>query len=293
MLKIAASLLIALTAVPAMAQSPENGLSFGGEVKLEYVDANSHTWAFDGDASMTWRSGGLLGFDASIDTTYLEDGSDFTNLWAAAVFATGSGEFAIGAPRPLVDSRRVMPRFSSSRLVDLGTSFFLGPLASTASASDHGLTSGITFVNTAGNLTFGGGFHHMNDGTNVDVMEGIMQYRSGSTTYFISGEFAKVDGPNARLLQIGALHDAERFDVGASFSQFEATDTTHAIRLHGSYDVMSSLTVRGDVLMVQDSSDLYSLSATYGMENGLFVEGGGTKNNAGTEVYDIGVGFKF
>jgi hypothetical protein len=293
MIKLMGPALVALSALPAAAQD-SNGLSFGGAVKLEYLDApSSNLWVFDGDVGMSWRSGGLLGFDASVDTTYLDDGTDLTNVWGALVLSTGAGDFAVGAPRPLVDSLDPMPNVSTSRLVDLETGFLRGPIASLDSTQDNGLTPGLTYVNTAGNLTYGAGYHHLNDGDNIDILEGVMQYKSGATTYFISGEFVDQDGPNARLLQIGAFHDAERFDLGAAFAQADASDTNHSLRLYGAYDVMPSLTVRGDVMMIQDASDLYSVSATYGMENGLFVEGGGTKLGGDGEIYDIGIGFKF
>lgn len=285
--------LLALTALPAFAQDASNGLSFGGEVKLEYLDAGSGIWAFDGDVGMSWRSGGLLGFDAALDTTYLDDGSDFTNLWGALVLSTGAGEFAVGAPRPLVETMRVMPRFSSSRVVDLETSFLLGPITAIASASDSGVTPGVTWKQDTGNLTFGAGYHHLNDGGNVDIVEGVMRYESGATTFFISGEFANVPGTNVSLMQIGAFHDADRFDLGAALAQLDTTGKTNTLRLYGSFDVMQSLALRGDMLMVQDSADIYSLSATYSLSNGLFVEGGGTKANGSEEIYDIGVGFKF
>lgn len=292
--RIALAAVAALTTFPAAAQTADTGLSFGGEVKLEYLDSSSsHLWAFDGDLGMSWRSGGLLGFDASVDTTYLDDGTDLTNIWGALVLSTGAGEFALGAPRPLVESQRVMPRFSSSRVVDLETSFLRGPITSIASSQDKGLTPGLTYLNTSGSLTYGAGYHHLNDGDNVDILEGVMQYKAGATTLFITGEFADVDGPNLSLLQIGAFHDADRFDLGAAFSQLDQSSTIHSLRFYGSVDVMSSLTVRGDVMLVQDSSDIYSLSATYGMSNGLFVEGGATKITDGPEIYDIGVGFKF
>jgi hypothetical protein len=293
MTRLVVPALVALVTFPAAAQD-SNGLTFGGEVKLEYLDSSSSSlWAFDGDVGMSWRSGGLLGFDASVDTTYLDDGTDLTNVWAALVLSTGAGEFALGAPRPLVDSLDPMPNVSSSRVVDLETGFLRGPVTSLASTQDNGLTPGVTYVNTAGNLTYGGGYHHLNDGDNVDILEGVMQYKSGMTTYFISGEFFDQDGPNSRLLQIGAFHDAERFDLGAAFAQADDSDTTHSLRLYGAFDVMPSLTVRGDAILIQDASDLYSVSATYGMENGLFVEGGGTKLGGDAEVYDIGIGFKF
>ena len=56
---------------------------------------------------------------------------------------------------------------------------------------------------------------------------------------------------------------------------------------------MQSLTLRGDVLMVEKAEDIYSLSATYTMDSGLFVEGGGTVLDGSDKIYDIGVGFKF
>jgi hypothetical protein len=288
---------VALTALPAAAQDGANGLTFGGELKLEYVDAFSRLLAFDGDVGLSWRSGGLLGFDAALDTTYIDqqdDSQDLTNVWAALVLSTNAGEFAIGAPRPLVETQRVMPRFSSSRVLDLEFSFLRGQVTSILSASDNGVTPGVTYLNTAGSLSYGVGYHHLNDGDNVDILEGVMNYKAGATTFFITGEFANSSSDNLSLMQIGAFHDAERFDVGAAFAQVHSSDTTHSLRLYGSYDVMPSLTLRGDMLLVQDSEDLYSLSATYNTESGLFVEGGGTKvSGSGPEIYDIGVGFKF
>lgn len=291
MIRLTVPALVALTAIPAAAQEA-NGLTFGGEVKLEYVDGDSSAWALDGDVGLSWRSGGLLGFDASLDSTYLDDGTDLTNAWAALVLTTGAGEFAVGAPRPLTDSLAVMPRFSTSRVVDLSTGILRGPLTSLASFSDNGMTPGITYRQTSGNLTFGGGYHHLND-ENIDVAEGIMRYESGATTYFISGEFATAPGPDVSLMQIGALHNADRFDLGAAFAQLDEGDAVRSLRLYGSYDVLPALTLRGDALLVQDVRDIYSLSATYNMDNGLFVEGGGTKLDGNSEVYDIGVGFKF
>jgi hypothetical protein len=290
------SALVALSAIPAAAQDASNGLSFGGEVKLEYLDSGSGIWAFDGDVGMTWRSGGLLGFDASLDTTYLDDSSgsaDFTNAWAALVLSTGAGEFAVGAPRPLLETQGVMPKFSSSRAVDLETTFLRGPITPLSSTQDNGVTPGITWTQQSGNLTYGAGYHHLNDGSNVDIAEGIMRYQSGATTLFISGEYADTSGPNLTILQIGGLYSADRFDAGLAFTQLDSSDTIHTLRLYGAFDVMPSLTVRGDALLVQNSSDVYSLSATYNMPNGVFVEGGGTKIDSSQEVYDLGVGFKF
>ena len=285
--------ILALSSLPAAAQEAGTGLSFGGEVKLEYLNAASDFWAFDGDIGMSWRSGGLLGFDASVDTTYLDDGSDFTNVWGALVLSTGAGEFAVGAPRPIVDSLDPMPRFSSSRVLDLQTGFLRGPITSLASSVDNGLTPGITWKQETGSLTFGAGYHHLNDGNNIDILEGAMRYQAGATTFFITGEFAETEGPNVTLLQIGAFHDADRFDLGAAFSQVNTSDTTHSVRVYGGFDLTDALTLRGDALMIQDASDIYSLSATYSLQSGLFVEGGGSKITGGREIYDIGVGFKF
>lgn len=284
---------VALFALPATAQDAANGLTFGGEVKLEYLDGGAdEAFALDADIGMSWRSGQLLGFDAALDTTRLDDGSDLTNIWAALVLSTGAGEFAVGAPRPLSETERVMPRFSSSRVLDLDSSFLRGSFTGLISAVDRGMTPGVTWKQGAGNLTFGAGYHHMND-QNVDVAEAMMRYQAGSTSFFITGEFATAPGPDVSLMQIGAFHDAERFDIGAALAQFDAADTRHTLRFYGSIDVMSSLTLRGDMLMVQDASDIYSISATYSMDNGLFVEGGGTKVMGSDELFDIGVGYKF
>ena len=284
--------LFALAALPVAAQEAATGLTFGGEVKLEYIDSNGSLLALDGDLGMSWRSGGLLGFDAALDSTYFDDGDDLTNGWAAVVLSTGVGEIALGAPRPVLETMRVMPRFSSSRVLDLQTSIFTGSLASLASFEDKGMTPGVTWQQTTGNLTFGAGYHHLND-TNIDVAQGVMRFESGATTFFITGEFATTPGDDPSIMQIGAFHDADRFDLGAALSRYDMSGTHNGLRLYGSFDVMSALTLRGDMLLLEDTSDLYSVSATYSMDNGLFVEGGGTKLEGADDVYDIGVGFKF
>lgn len=294
MTRILVPALLALTALPAAAQDG-NGLSFGGDVKLEYLNANSDLWALDGDVGLSWRSGGLLGFDAALDTTYIDSNGgtdDFTNVWAALVLSTGAGEFAVGAPRPLIETMQVMPKFSTSRVLDLETTFLRGPLTPLASASDNGVTPGITWKKDSGSLTFGAGYHHLND-LNADMLEGIMRFQSGATTLFVSGEYADVTGDNVMILQIGGLYDTDRFDLGATLAQFDSSETTHSLRLYGSFDVMQSLSLRGDALLVQDANDIYSLSATYSMPSGLYVEGGGSKIVGSDEVYDIGIGFKF
>lgn len=285
--------LFALAALPAAAQEAATGLTFGGEVKLEYLDANSSVWALDGDVGMTWRSGGLLGFEAALDSTHFDDGEDLTNGWAALVLSTGIGEIAVGAPRPVLETMRVMPRFSSSRVLDLTASYYTGSLVGLYSFEDNGMTPGVTWQQTTGNLSFGAGYHHLND-ANSDVAEGVMRFESGATTYFITGQFATTPGDDPSIMQIGAFHNADRFDLGAALSRLDVEgDRENALRLYGSFDVMQALTLRGDMLMLQDSDDLYSLSATYSMDNGLFVEGGGTKLPDDNEIYDIGVGFKF
>lgn len=286
--------LVAFAALPAAAQDT-NGLTFGGEVKLEYVDTGSGLWALDGDVAMSWRSGGLLGFDAALDSTYIDGSSgadDLTNIWAALVLSTGAGEFAVGAPRPLLETERVMPRYSSSRVLDLETSFLRGPITPIASAQENGVTPGITWKKEAGNLTFGAGYHHLND-RDIDTVEGIMRYQAGQTTLFVSGEYADAPGDNLTILQVGGLYDSDRFDLGAAFTQLDSSDTLHSLRLYGSFEVMTALTLRGDALLVQDASDIYSMSATYSLPNGLFVEGGGSKITNEDEIYDIGIGFKF
>lgn len=285
---------LALSALPAAAQDG-NGLSFGGDVKLEYVNQNADLWVFDGDVSASWRSGGLLGFDAAFDTTYLDSNggsNDLTNIWAALVLSTGAGEFSIGAPRPLLETEAVMPRFSTSRYVDLETSFLRGPITPIVSAQDNGVTPGITWKQDAGNLTYGAGYHHLND-LDADTFEGLLRYKSGAMTLFISGEYARAPGPNVTILEIGGLYEADRFDLGAALAQTDASSTEHSLRLYGSVDVMQSLSLHGDALLIQDSNDIYSISGTYSMPNGLYVEGGGTKVVGSDEIYDLGVGFKF
>lgn len=287
--------LIATTSFPALAQTAETGLTFGGKVELEYIDANTtHLWAFDGDVRASWRSGGLLGFDAALDTTYLEDGSELTNVWAALVLSTGAGEFAVGAPRPVLDRFKVMPDFSSSSVLDADISILTSDYATLASGFDNGMTPGLTYVGASGNLNYGGGYHRISDETvSIDVLQGAMTYEAAGTTYFINGEFVDSPGSDLTVMRIGALHDTDRFDVGTSLTQFRNSETRHILRLYGSVNVVDTLSLSGDLLLVTDSPDLYSLSGRYEMANGLFVEVGGTKIQDEPEIYDIGVGLRF
>ncbi|MBL9045819.1 MAG: hypothetical protein JNK34_00670 [Tabrizicola sp.] len=285
--------LLALSALPAAAQD-SSGLSYSGEVKLEYLDANSSYWSLAGDAALTWRSGGLFGFDAAVDTVVIDRGSDFTNYWAAAVLSFGSGELAIGAPRPVFLTQEVQPKFGTSRLVDLELSFVRGGFARIASAEDPGMTPGITYTHKLDSVTFAAGYHRIdNSSTELNIYEGLMRYDGGATQYFISAEHVATPSDDATFLSIGARHDADRFDLGATLSKFKTSDTTLTARLYGSYDIMPGLSIGADYLAIQDTDDVYSLGARYEMDSGLFVEGGVSELSGSNEVYDIGVGFSF
>lgn len=292
MTRFLAPALFVLSTLPAAAQDGANGLSTSGEAKLEYVDASSSVLAFAGDAGLSWRSGGMLGFDASVDTVNTDDGSNFTNVWGALVLSMGSSEIAVGAPRPVLDTMRVAPRFSSSRLLDLELSILKGSMTGLASTSDNGMTPGVTYKYTSGSLSFGAGFHRLDD-DGIDSYEGIMRYDGSAASLFVSAERLDSSSGNMTILQIGALRDGDRFDAGATLSKLRSSGTANSLRVYGSFDVMPSLTVRGDALLVQHSDDIYSLSATYRMDSGLFIEGGASTTGGSNDIYDIGVGFKF
>ena len=157
---------------------------------------------------------------------------------------------------------------------------------------DNGVTPGITWQQETGSLTFGAGYHRLND-EGIDLAEGIMRYQSGGMSLFVSAEYASAPGDNLSILQIGGLYDADRYELGASLSRMKSSEAVNSLRLYGSFDVMSSLTLRADAMLVRHEDDIYSLSATYTMPSGLFVEGGGTKIGGSTEVYDLGVGLSF
>lgn len=290
--RIIAPALLALSSLSAAAQDGGTGLSYSGEAKLEYIDASSHLFVFSGDLGATWRSGGLIGFDASMETLNFDNGEHFTNFWAAAVLSMGASEVAIGAPRPVMDALGVAPRFSTSRGLDLEMSFLNGPVAGLVSADDNGMSPGLTYTYVSGGLAFGAGYHRQND-NDVDVLQGIMRYDDGVTSYFVSAEKAIATGDDLTILQLGALHDADRLDAGATLSKIRASETNYSLRVYGSYDILSSLTVRGDLLMIENTHDIYSLSATYATGSGIFVEGGSTVQHGSEKVYDIGLGFKF
>lgn len=286
------ALLLALSALPVAAQ--DSGLSYSGEVKLEYLDANSSYWTFAGDAALAWRSGGLFGFDAAVDTVIVDDGEDFTNYWAAAVLSFGSGELAIGAPRPVLLAHKVQPKFGTSRLVDLELAFVNGGLAKLFSAQDPGMTPGITYSHQLDSVIFAAGYHRIDLGADeFNIYEGLMRYDGGSTQYFISAEHVATPSDDATFLSIGARHDADRFDLGATLTKARTSDTTLTARLYGSYDIMPGLSIGADYLAIQDEDDIYTLGAKYEMDSGLFVEGGVSELNGSSEVYDVGVGFKF
>ena len=89
---------------------------------------------------LSWRSDAVLGFDAALDTTFvLNQGDDFTNLWGALVLSTAVGDFSIGAPQPVTQTLRVMPKLTSARIVGLEYGGLIGPRVITDSYFGIGL----------------------------------------------------------------------------------------------------------------------------------------------------------
>ena len=57
-------------------------------------------------------------------------------------------------------------------------------------------------------MTFGAGYHHLNDGNNFDIIEGAMRYQAGSTTFFITGEYGDESDADERYFAACALYQA-------------------------------------------------------------------------------------
>lgn len=283
----------------ARAHDLGNGLAVTGDVKLEYtaLDHGSDHLTAAGDASLTWRSGGMLGFDAALDTLYLlDDGDDLTNVWAALVLATPVGDFALGAPRPVRETMAVMPRFSSSRLLDLELIAFNRSITGMASFADNGMTPGIAYDTTLGQLSWGLSFHRIDSGSgDADFYQGAMNYRSGATTWFVNGEIVDAPGSNGSSLQIGGLHEADRYALGAALGNIDMGPNSYYGRVYGSYDVLPALAVKGDAMTIENGPDLLSISSEYRFGRAGYVAGGVTfiDDSSNDRLYDIGVGLRF
>ncbi len=294
---VASVAVLALSGLPTAATAFDlGGLAGSGRVELEYSDIDTQTYSIvAGDISLSWRSGAVLGFDAAIDTTYdLEDGDDYTNLWAALVLSTSFGDFAVGAPRPVTETLRVMPDLTSARMIDLEFGALIVPKVILDSLFDNSMTPGLAFTATAGNLRYGLSYHQIDDAVvTIDYYEGAMVFTGDRTTYFIMGELASYPFDDEVTLQIGAQHQADRYSFGAALTRAEFWGTTRSsVRLYGGYDVLPVLTIKGDYLAVQDFEDLASISAEYRIGERGFVEGG-VSFYSNDEIYDIGIGLDF
>ena len=237
----------------------------------------------------------MLGFDAALETTLdLDNGKDYTNVWAALVLSTSIGDFAIGAPQPVTETLKVMPDLTSLRIARVEFGPLIGPKVVTDSYFDTGMTPGLAFTGDAGNLRYGLSYHQVDDiVVPIDYYEGAMVYSDRATSYFIMGELARYPGDDETMLQIGAQQQADRYSFGAAVTRAEFPSVSHSsLRLYGGYDLLPELTVKGDVLIVQDFDDLFSVSAEYRIGDIGFVEGGATYFNDDM-IYDIGFGLKF
>lgn len=294
-LPLLSALALATLSTTALAYDLGNGMVGSGEVKLEYVDGGEETTVLSADYLLSWRSGGALGFDAALDTLYSSHAStDVTNIWAALVLSTSYGDFAVGAPRPVLETMGVMPRFSSSRLLDVETTFARGPYATLVSYDDPGVTPGLSYMQSGGDLSYGLSLHRLvQNGEDTGIVEAAMNFARGQTTFFITGEFIEADKDDVTHVQIGALHAGDRFELGAVLGNVLQSGDNHLVgRAYGSYAILPALTVKGDVLAIRDSRDLYSVSAEYTFGQTGFVEGGATMVGSDA-IYDLGVGLKF
>ncbi|MFZ1471065.1 MAG: hypothetical protein WAT09_19115 [Paracoccaceae bacterium] len=295
--RVATAAILALSGLSTAAFAfDRGGLNGTGRIELEYADIDGKSYPnASGDISLSWRSGAVLGFDAALDTTVLlDDGDDFTNIWGALVLSTSVGNFSIGAPQPVTETLKVMPELTSARIIGVEFGPLIGPKVVTDSYFDTGMTPGLAFTSTTGDLRYGLSYHQIDAAiTTIDYYEGAMVFVGDRNSYFIMGELARYPGDDETMLQIGAQHQADRYSFGAALTRAEFSSVSRSsLRLYGGYDLLPALTVKGDYLIVDNFDDLFSVSAEYRIGDVGYVEGGATYFSDDM-IYDIGLGLKF
>ncbi len=307
-MKRVSPLALALAVLPAsaFAQGIEiaPGIVVTGDVALQYyhVGGGDEGTLLDGDVTLGWRSAsnGALSFgaEATFDGLYDSEADDLlANYWASVVIGIAPGDIRIGAPRPVIETMSVMPEFGTNRLVNLTLTGISGSATSLLSREDGGMTPGISFQTAKGApLSWGVSYHRVEAAsTDVDALEGVLNYSTGTTTLFAKAQHLDPKGgASDSALSIGALYEGGPLTLAIETGRSDLISDTDFGRLHAGYQISDALKVSGDMLYTDSGSSntLWSLGMEYGFGPGAYVSAGALTGDD-AEVYDLAVGWRF
>lgn len=291
------ALFFALSPVAALAQ----GIETLGQVELEYLHGNDATTTlFSADAMLRWRSGGAFGAEVGTDSDFaLDDGPELRSFYAAGLFATGLGEFAIGAPQSAADMLIDVPAFNRMQALDaggflpgqdvsLGTPSMVGPIAKSEDRQSYGLR----YSNTAGDIRYGASVHKF-EGTGSTLFQIAGEYTTGQTQIEGMIENKSLEGGFSGL--IGVAHDAGQFSVSAYLSRQTILSNGTTFQLNGDYRMSDNLTIGGSFARKDFGQEqyLYGVNAGWGFGNGAYLQGGIADGDDTSILMDASVGYKF
>ncbi len=291
-----AALTVFLCPLSALAQ----GLETTGQVELEFLRGNSaSSTLLSGDVMLRYRSGsfgGELGTDADY---VLDGGGEFKSIYAAALFGTAFGEFAIGAPESAADMLIDVPSFAGMKGVDaggilpgqpvtLGTPSMVGAIAKGEDRQSYGLR----YSGSSGDIRYGVSVHRF-DGSEDTILQAAAEYTMGQTQIEGMIENESLQGGFSGL--IGVAHDQGQYSVSAYLSRQTITADGTTFQLNGDYRLSESLTVGGSFARKDFGSEqyLYGVTAGWGFGNGAYLSGGMADGDDTGLLMDASVGYKF
>lgn len=276
------------------------GVETTGQVELEFMRGNdASSLLLSGDVMLRYRSGsfgGELGADSDF---VLDGGGEYRSIYAAALFSTSFGEFAVGAPESAADLLIDIPSFAGMKAVDaggilagqpvtLGTPSMVGAIAKGQDAQSYGLR----YTGSNGDIRYGVSIHRF-DGNEDTILQAAAEYTTGQTQIEGMIENESLEGGFSGL--IGVAHDQGPYTVSAYLSRQTITTKGTTFQLNGDYRMSDNLTLGGSFARKDFGEEqyLYGVTAGWGFGNGAYLSGGIADGDNTGLLMDASVGYKF
>lgn len=289
---------LSLTLAAQGAAAQDQGFRFSGTLEGEFSSNGDADYTLLGGDLDLGYSFGSFGIEAGLQGDYiLDEDVDYVAYFAAVTMATGLGDLALGAPRPVNDILSSQPQFAGSRIADLDLSAFGARVTTPILKTFGSFGYGARLMAENGALRYGVSVHQPADFHDAILLQGAAQYTTGALRLEGALEQGFVSGGEDGLnLSAGLHYDANALSGGIYLGRNDFGPSVDLLRGFAGYAVNDRLSVRGDVLWLGGEIDqtLYGAEAQYGFANGTYAQFGvldGTNGQATTLDATFGLSF--
>ena len=287
-------------AVPAIAQTAQDGFFTNGYAELSYFDnSGSSGQAFGySEATLGFVDGGSgFGVEFGVDALITEN-DDETAIYGAITYQSSFGKLSFGAPRAALDAV-----FAGVPTVGGMLPFKIGQIGTTKRSfltTSYLFTSGdvplgLRYDGSFGDTNIGASYHRYDDLTIYDIAG---DYQFGQTKVMGGLEHVTDGTLDETRFLLGVESNLGQVSAGLLYSGNFAFSNDAAIEAYAKYKPLDQLELAATALNIDSgtgSDTLYGVSADYAFGKGAYVQAGVADdfNSGSSTAYNLALGLRF